>query len=58
LRGQAEAAIDEVLTIVRKNREWQDQAARKQLIKFFDALGANNPVTVAGRRKLSAVLFS
>jgi putative thioredoxin len=58
LRGQIEAAIDELLTIVRKDREWQDQAARKQLIKFFDALGPNHPVTVAARRKLSAVLFS
>jgi putative thioredoxin len=58
LRGQIEAAIDELLTIVRKDREWQDQAARKQLIKFFEALGPNHPATVAGRRKLSAVLFS
>jgi putative thioredoxin len=58
LRGQVEAAIDELLSIVRKDREWQDQAARKQLIKFFEALGPNHPVTVAGRRKLSAVLFS
>ena len=58
LRGQIEAAIDELLTIVGKNREWQDQAARKQLIKFFDALGPNHPATVAGRRKLSTVLFS
>jgi putative thioredoxin len=58
LRGQVEAAIDELLTVVRKDREWQDQAARKQLIKFFEALGPNHPVTVAGRRKLSAVLFS
>jgi putative thioredoxin len=58
LRGQVDAAIDELLTIVRKDREWQDQAARKQLIKFFEALGPNHPATVAGRRKLSAVLFS
>jgi putative thioredoxin len=58
LRGQVEAAIDELLTVVRKDREWQDQAARKQLIKFFEALGPNHPATVAGRRKLSAVLFS
>jgi putative thioredoxin len=58
LRGQVEPAIDELLTIVRKDREWQDQAARKQLIKFFEALGPNHPATVAGRRKLSAVLFS
>jgi putative thioredoxin len=43
---------------VRKDREWQDQAARKQLIKFFEALGPNHPGAIAGRRKLSAVLFS
>jgi putative thioredoxin len=58
LRGQVEAAIDELLIIVGKNREWQDQAARKQLVKFFDALGPAHPATAAGRRKLSAVLFS
>jgi putative thioredoxin len=58
LRGQVEAAIDELLTIVGKDRDWQDQAARKQLIKLFDALGPNHPATGAGRRKLSAVLFS
>ena len=58
LRGQIEPAIDHLLTIMRKDREWQDQAARKQLIKFFEALGPKHPATVAGRRKLSAVLFS
>jgi putative thioredoxin len=58
LRGQIEAAIDELLIIVGKNRDWQDQAARKQLVKFFDALGPNHPATAAGRRKLSAVLVS
>ena len=58
LRGQTEPAIDELLGIVRRDREWQDQAARKQLVKFFEALGPNHPATVAGRRKLSAVLFS
>jgi putative thioredoxin len=58
LRGQVEPAIDELLTIVRRDRDWQDQAARKQLIKFFEALGPTHPTTVAGRRKLSAVLFS
>ncbi|MEM7020979.1 MAG: co-chaperone YbbN [Pseudomonadota bacterium] len=58
LGGQVEPAIDELLAIVGKDREWQDQAARKQLIKFFEALGPSHPATVAGRRKLSAVLFS
>jgi putative thioredoxin len=58
LRGQVEPAIEHLLAIVRKDREWRDQAARKQLIKFFDALGPQHPATVGGRRKLSTVLFS
>jgi putative thioredoxin len=58
LRGQVEPAIEHLLAIVRKDREWHDQAARKQLIKFFDALGPQHPATVNGRRKLSTVLFS
>ena len=58
LRGQTERAVEELLMVIKKDREWQDQAARKQLIKFFDALGPKHPETVAGRRQLSAVLFS
>ena len=58
LRGQVDPAIEHLLAIVRKDREWRDQAARKQLIKFFDALGPQHPATVGGRRKLSTVLFS
>ena len=58
LRGQIEPAMDHLLTIIRKDREWQEQAARKQLVRFFEALGPKHPMTVAGRRKLSAVLFS
>jgi putative thioredoxin len=44
--------------VIRKDRDWQDQAARKQLLKFFEALGPKHPATISGRRKLSAVLFS
>jgi putative thioredoxin len=58
LRGQVDDAIEQLLTIVRQDREWRDQAARKQLVKFFDALGPQHPATVSGRRKLSTVLFS
>jgi putative thioredoxin len=58
LRGQIDTAMDHLLAIVRKNREWQDQAARRQLVRFFEALGPKHPATVAGRRKLSAVLFA
>ena len=56
--GRSEEAIDALVEIVRRAREWNDQAARKQLLELFEALGPTDPVTVAGRRKLSAVLFS
>jgi len=56
--GNAEAAIDALVEIVRREREWNEGAARQQLIKIFDALGGADPITVAGRRKLSTILFS
>lgn len=58
LRGQIDPAIDHLLQVVRQDRDWQDQAARKQLVKFFEALGPTHPATIAGRRQLSSVLFS
>ncbi len=58
LRGQTDQAMEELLHIIKRDRDWQDQAARKQLLKFFDALGPTHPATVAGRKQLSAVLFS
>lgn len=58
LRGQPENAIDQLLTIVRRDRSWDDEAARKRLLTFFEALGHAHPLTVQGRRKLSSVLFS
>jgi putative thioredoxin len=54
----AESAVDTLVEIVRRNLEWNDGAARAQLLKMFEALGHADPVTVEGRRKLSAVLFS
>jgi putative thioredoxin len=56
--GEREAAVDELLDMVRKNREWNEQAARKQLVKFFEALGPTDPLTVSARRRLSSILFS
>ena len=53
-----EAAVDALIEIIRRDRTWNDDAARKQLVTLFDAWGAKDPLTVAGRRKLSAVLFS
>ncbi|MDA1091558.1 MAG: thioredoxin [Proteobacteria bacterium] len=55
---QNEAAIDHLIEIVRRNRAWNEDAARQQLLKIFDAIGPTHELTVAGRRKLSAVLFS
>ncbi len=56
--GAQEAAIDDLLEIVRLDRKWNDDGARKQLVKFFDALGPTDPLTLYGRRGLSSVLFS
>jgi len=58
LRGQPENAIEQLLTIVRRDRSWNDDAARKRLLTFFEALGHTHPLTVQGRRKLSSLLFS
>ncbi|MGE4218703.1 MAG: thioredoxin [Alphaproteobacteria bacterium] len=57
-QGEAEAAIDDLLAIVKKNRAWNEDGARKQLVKLFDALGSDHPLTVAGRQRLSAILFA
>ena len=55
---QNDRAIEELLEIVRRNRKWNDDAARKQLVEIFDALGPDHPVTLEGRQKLSSLLFS
>ncbi|MCB9989969.1 MAG: tetratricopeptide repeat protein [Rhodospirillales bacterium] len=56
--GEKERAIDELVEIVRRDRKWEDDKARLQLLKFFEALGFADPLAAEGRRKLSAVLFS
>jgi putative thioredoxin len=55
---QIEAAIDELLALVERDRNWNDEAARKQLLKIFEALGHSDPITVEARRRLSSLLFS
>ncbi|MEZ5958463.1 MAG: co-chaperone YbbN [Hyphomonadaceae bacterium] len=57
-RGDLEGASDQLLTIIEKNRDWNDGAARAQLLKIFEAAGPMSDVTKNGRRKLSAILFS
>jgi putative thioredoxin len=56
--GKQGAAADELLEIIRRNRSWNDEAARKQLLKFFEAWGPTDPLTLETRRQLSALLFS
>jgi putative thioredoxin len=57
LRGQAETAMEHLIQIVKRDREWQEDKARRQLVKFFEALGPKDPATLKGRRMLSTVLF-
>ena len=56
--GQKEQAIDGMLEIIRRNRKWEDDKARLQLLKFFEALGFSDPLAMEGRKKLSSLLFS
>ena len=51
-------AVNTLLDSIRKDRAWSDGAARKQLLKIFEALGPMHDVTIAGRRQLSSILFS
>lgn len=56
--GNPQGAVDELLEIIRKKRDWNEGAARQQLLKIFEALGPTDDVTTSGRRKLSSILFS
>jgi putative thioredoxin len=57
-RGQREEAANHLLEIVRRDRNWNDDGARKQLVQFFEAWGPMDAMTLAGRRRLSSLLFS
>lgn len=57
-RGRMDEAVDHLLTIVEADRDWNEQAARRQLIKIFEAAGPASEIAKQGRRKLSAILFS
>jgi len=56
--GDMEAAVEELLTIVERDRQWNEDAARKKLVTIFDALGGAHPLTARARRRLSSILFS
>jgi len=55
--NRREAAVDELLELVRRDRTWNDDGARKQLVKFFEVFGPTDPLTVQTRRRLSSLLF-
>jgi putative thioredoxin len=57
-RGKRAEAVDHLLEIVRRDRSWNEDGARKQLVQFFEAWGPTDEMTIAGRRRLSAVLFA
>jgi putative thioredoxin len=56
--GKQAEAIDHLLDSIKRDRAWNEEEARKQLVKYFEAQGPKDPVTVAGRRRLSSILFS
>jgi len=56
--GKKQDACNELLTIIEKKRDWDEEAARHQLLKFFEAMGHSDPVTIESRKKLSSILFS
>ena len=57
-KGRRQEAVDNLIAIVKRDRKWNDDGARKQLVQFFEAWGPTDEATVDGRKRLSSVLFS
>ncbi len=57
-KGDRDGATDQLLEIIKRDRVWNDGAARKQLVEFFEAWGSGDPMSVKGRQRLSALLFA
>jgi putative thioredoxin len=57
-KGQREDAVKHLIEIVKRDRKWNDDGARKQLVQFFEAWGPTDAATLDGRKRLSSVLFS
>jgi putative thioredoxin len=57
-QGYKSEALEHLLTIVRRDRKWNEEAARKQLLQLFDVWGPKDDFTVEGRKRLSSILFS
>jgi putative thioredoxin len=56
--GRNQEAVDHLLELIGRDRTWNDEAGRTQLLKIFEALGFSDPVVVDGRKRLSTILFS
>ncbi len=56
--GQKDEAVTQLIEAIRRDRKWNEEAARKQLVKFFEAWGFKDPAAIEGRKKLSSVLFA
>ena len=56
--GRKSDALEQLLEAVRRDRKWNEEAARKQLLQLFDAWGPKDPATLEGRRRLSSILFA
>jgi putative thioredoxin len=57
-KGRRQEAVDNLVEIVKRDRKWNDDGARKQLVQFFEAWGPTDEATVNGRKRLSSVLFA
>jgi len=57
-KGRRQEALNQLIEIVRRDRKWNDDGARKQLVQFFEAWGPTDEATVAGRKRLSSILFA
>jgi len=57
-KGKRAEAAEHLLAIVKRDRKWNEDGARKQLVQFFEAWGPTDPATVDGRKRLSSILFS
>lgn len=57
-QGEHAKAADMLLDLMREDRTWEDEKAKKQLLQFFESWGATNPITLSARRKLSSLLFA
>jgi putative thioredoxin len=56
--GKRQESVDHLIEIVKRDRKWNDDGARKQLVQFFEAWGPTDEATVSGRRRLSSILFA